>query len=67
LKICRNCHPEFPKNYPPLGQVADNVSEGDFIEEKLSMEKGVSFLLNKKTCCLLIRNDVLFLLNLMNS
>jgi len=35
---------------PPLVQVAGNVSLGDFIKEKQSVEKDFSFLLNKKTC-----------------
>jgi len=48
LKICTNCHPDFPRNYPPLGQVAGNVFLKDFIKEKQFMEKGISFLLNKK-------------------
>jgi len=40
--------------------VAGNVSLGDFIKEKQSMEKDISFLLNKKTYCLLIGNDAVF-------
>jgi len=42
--------------------VAGNVSLGDAIKEKKSMEEDISFLLNKKTCCLLIGNDAQFVL-----
>jgi len=36
------------KNCPPPVQVAGNVSQGDFIKENQSIEKDISFLLNKK-------------------